>query len=109
MIEDLVQKYGKPIIKELIDAMIISGDIKKLNLRDICLKYGLITKATKIVRGYSHRYSVSTKYIDGRLVNIEPYYMYTIRIRNGRNKNIFYMSFDSIMLPHIIEVLYKED
>ena len=109
MIEDLVQKYGKPIIKELIDAMIINGNIKKLNLRDICLKYGLITKATKIIRNYSYKCTINKDFINGRYVEITPSIKYYIHIVNGRNQSLFYMDFKEQDIPHIIEVLYKED
>ncbi len=109
MIEGLVQKYGKPIIKELMDGMIINGDLNKINLRDMFIKYGLITRRTKIIRNYSYHNKTNRDFINGRYMEVPEYIKYCIKIVNGKNQSLFFMNFKEQDIPHIMEVLYKED
>jgi hypothetical protein len=104
-IQELIQKYGKQAIKELVDMMIIYDSIKDTDIQPILVKHKIITNRTKIIRvnlwkqqgyyGYNERHEY-IKY-NG--------YKYTLSIKNGRGTQIIYIAFFEHQIPEILEAL----
>lgn len=104
MIESLVQKHGKQLIKELIDTAIISKNLNSTQTRNLFLEHKVIKPSTKIIRAeYSHweeesRMPNGSWGKTGDVTN-------RIYIRNGNGKQLFYISFKTSQLPQILEEL----
>lgn len=106
--KDLIQKYGKQLIKELLDLMIISRRVDSESLRLTLIKYGVIKKTTKSLKAYFSRYQESGKLPNGKWGMINDWEN-KLAIKNGRNQYVFpIIKFNDSELPKILEVLNDE-
>lgn len=103
MIENLVQKYGKQLISELISMAVINKKINEDYTRKLLIKHGVIKRSTKVIRGRVYIKEV-LGYVDNVWTNL-GYNSYTVHIHNGLNTAIIYFTFTDKDLPHIMEVL----
>ncbi len=89
MIEALVQKYGKPLIEELFDMMVIGGKVSNDYMRNLLLKHKVIKRSTKMI----HSFVNSTSYNK------------VLYVRNGKNQNIISIRIDNHKIPEVMSML----
>ncbi len=90
----IVQTYGKQLISELMDMIIISKYVDHTKARDLLIKYDLIKKSTKtIIADYTFKNNYWGNGNHHHLVNM----------KNGRNQSILRVSFRQSDIPQILE------
>jgi hypothetical protein len=92
-----VQTYGKQLIKELMDNMIINNGISDERARELLIKYGLISKRTKFI--YAHC---------SKWVSPKQNTFYTLDVNNGRGQNVLHFSFQESDIPQLLEDINNE-
>lgn len=109
MVEELIQKYGKQLINELINMMMISGkNIKLSSVYDLIVEHKVITRRTKIIRVYySHNHE--KVYRPGRGYCETGDFISRLAISNYRGKEIIVLKFKDSELSNILEVLSNEN
>lgn len=103
----LVQKYGKQLIKELIDLMVISRRVEGESIRPLLIKNDIIKRSTKTVRAHFRRYEVRGTLPDGRW-GATGDFTNNLNVVNGRNQTIFNIKFKDSELPQVMKVLRDE-
>lgn len=104
MIENLVQKYGKQIINELISIMVIKGDFKGVDLKPLLVQHKVITRATKHIIPHHRHYPQQGRKSDGTWGSLDDF-INSLDIRNGSGKTVLYFTFLDSELPKIMEEL----
>lgn len=108
----LIEKYGKPMMRELLDIIVIKqGKIDNADWRHFLIKHGVIKQSTKTIRAsnfnevISHTYGYDENAQFTRMPLDEPYTRHGIRLKNGRRELVFNVDITSTDIPKISEEL----
>lgn len=112
----LIEKYGKQTISELLDLVLIEKKPTDLQWSDFLKRNEIISKksratirgrvrATKVER--TNVYNEIRRRFETQVLEV-PYYEYSVRIKNLRNETLFSVVFRSTELPQLRGELYGE-
>lgn len=104
MIDSLVQKYGKQLIKELISIMVIRGNVNGVDFKPLLLKHKIITRNTKTVKAYYRKYQPNGRRPDGSWGALNDM-RHALELKNGSGRILIYLVFNESELPTIMEGL----
>lgn len=103
MFEEAVQKYGKQLITELVDIMIISQRINNEDLRNLLIKHDVIKKSTKMITHHLSSREANGRREDGNWGSIGV--VHQITVYNGRSQKVFQFSFRQSEMEKIQAIL----
>lgn len=88
----LIEKYGKDMVGELLDIIIIKQKINNSDFRDFLIKYKIIKKTTKCIRVFIMKRDNE----------------YSITAKNGRHTTVMYHVITKTDINQIMEELNNE-
>ena len=103
----LIEKYGKELISNLIDMMIVDGTFNEDNMRKLLIKNKVIKPTTKHIKTYfnynNKRFLADENGICRNVVTDNGKYL--IKLYNGRNQLIIGFSFFKNEIPELLKKL----
>ena len=113
---ELIEKYGKQTINELLDLIFICEHPTSGQWKEFLIRSGLLPKTSKAnIQGHIFKTPITKEtrrnQETGRMerVPIEPYVHYQIYCKNGRGEILFRANFTSKMLDQIKKELYENE
>jgi hypothetical protein len=113
---ELLQKYNKAMVRELLDLFLIGkSSITPARWRHFCVKHGIVSQTTKTILPHIYAYHVGADHKrceeTGDIVQVVgtcDYTRHVLQLRNGRNQVIFSFSIKDIELPEVMTLLYEK-
>jgi hypothetical protein len=101
--DSIVAKYGKQLMQEIMDSIIITGTVDALRIRRVLVDIGRIAKTSKMQINASY-YKVDCYCTEDGVYGRHGYRHY-ISIKNGRSTTLYYIHFKDSDIPCILEDL----
>lgn len=115
MANHYIEKYGKQLIREVLDIILIAeGRVSNEKMRDLLIEHDIIKKSTKMIRSRYHQGGLITHdgiYVDGRYQRVqldEPYRNIQFWCHNGRNQQVFSIVLKSNKIGELLEELEND-
>lgn len=113
---ELIEKYGKQTISELLDLMFICENPTSEQWKKFLIRSGILSKTSKAnIQGHIFKTPITREMRrnqeTGRMesVPIDPYVHYQVYCKNGRGEILFKANFTSKTLDQIKKELYENE
>lgn len=103
-VKELVEEYGKQLIRELIDTWLICRRTGGSDIRPILIKHKVIKPTTRMIITNVYRVDQTGRLPDGSWGQTGEIFN-RLYIKNGRNQHILNIEFNDSELPLVRELL----
>lgn len=117
MANHYIEKYGKQIIREVLDIILIAeGKVTPERMRQLLIDAGIIKRSTKMIRAIHnvqriHRESGYRDTAQGRRWeqwDVEPYHRHQFWVKNGRGQQVFSVVIQTNQIGELLEELEND-